>query len=248
MAKNDVATKEKDELAVINFDEDMGAGFEEADQSSFAIPFLAVLQSGSPQCKRSDGAYIKGAEEGMFYNNVSQEIFSGEDGVLVVPCHYTRTYNEWTPRGEGGGLVAVHSAVEGERLLTECTKGEKNENITPDGTILNDTRNHYLLLVKEDGSYEPVFMPLASTQITQSRKWMTKMNNIRINGNIAPMFSQVYRLVTIPRSNEDGSWYVMDAKHEKQIDNVELYKAAKAFRDQVKSGQAKQSSPDDTPF
>lgn len=242
MAKNEVAKKEEAGVpAVIDFGADAGAGFEEADQSSFAIPFLSVLQSGSPQCKKSDGAYIKGAEEGMLYNNVTQEIFDGESGVLVVPCHYTRTFNEWTPRGEGGGLVNTHSSVDGEKLLTRCTKGEKGENITPDGTHLNDTRNHFVLLVKESGEYEPVFMPLSSTQITPSRRWMTMMNNIRINGVQAPMFSQVYKLTTVARSNDDGSWFVPNFEHVKQIDSVELYEAAKAFREQIRSGEAKPS-------
>ena len=225
--------------AVIDFGADAGAGFEETDQSSFAIPFFTVLQSGSPQCKKSDGAYIKGAEEGMLYNNVSQEIFDPEDGITVVPCHYSRTFNEWKTRDDGGGLVAVHTAAEGEALLSTCHKGEKGEDLTPDGTQLVDTRNHYVLLVKDDGSFEPVFMPLSSTQITPSRRWMTMMNNIRINGQVAPMFSQLYTVNTIPKSNDKGSWYVVDFKHKEQISSPELYAAAKAFRESVRSGEAK---------
>lgn len=239
MTKEVVKKEKAGELAVVDFSADMGQGFEEADQSAYAIPFLTILQSGSPQCKKSHGEYIKGSEEGMLFNSVTKEIFDGDSGVLVIPCHYSRTFNEWHTRDEGGGLVAVHNVADGEALLAKCNKGEKGENVTPDGTTISDTRNHYMLIVKDNGEFEPVFMPLSSTQITPSRRWMTIMNNIRIGGQLAPMFSQMYRVTTVPRSNDQGSWYVIDVKHEKQVDNVELYKAAKQFREMVRSGEAK---------
>jgi hypothetical protein len=53
-----VAVKEETNLALASqYSEDSGSGFEETSAESFAIPFLSILQSGSPQCKKSDGAY-----------------------------------------------------------------------------------------------------------------------------------------------------------------------------------------------
>ena len=240
MSKNEVAVKETaGALAVIDFSADLNAGFEEADQKSFAIPFLSVLQSGSPQCKKSEGAYVKGAEEGFLFNSVSQEFVDGNVGVTVIPCHFVRTLNEWTPRDSGGGLVAVHSAAEGDELLLSCSKGPKGEDVLPNGNYLTDTRNHYVLIVHADGAYEPAFFPLGSTQIKKSKRWMTLMNNIRIGNNIAPMFSQMYKVTTIPESNDKGSWFGVKIEHIGQVTDVELYKAAKAFREMVKAGTAK---------
>ena len=230
-------------LAVIDFSEDLNAGFEEADQKSFAIPFLSILQSGSPQCKKSEGAYVKGAEEGFLFNSVSQEFVDGSVGVIVIPCHFVRTMNEWTPRDSGGGLVTVHSAVEGDELLSRCSKGPKGEDVLPNGNYLTDTRNHYVLIVHADGTYEPAFFPLGSTQIKKSKRWMTLMNNIRIGNNIAPMFSQMYKITTIPESNDKGSWFGVKIEHAGQVTDVNLYKAAKAFREMVKAGEAKPVNP-----
>ena len=55
---------------VIPFDDDMlsqGTGLEEATADDYAIPFLRILQSMSPQLKKSDGKFIAGAEEGSFF-------------------------------------------------------------------------------------------------------------------------------------------------------------------------------------
>lgn len=72
------------------FEGDAGGGMEGTDFDSFAVPFLVVLQSMSPQCKKSDGAYIEGAEEGMIFNTASGEVFDGEEGVMLVPFAYRR--------------------------------------------------------------------------------------------------------------------------------------------------------------
>ena len=69
----EIALRQAQELAAFEAQqlEEAGSGFEEATSDSYAVPFLQVLQSGSPQCKKSDGKYIKGAEEGMIFNTVT---------------------------------------------------------------------------------------------------------------------------------------------------------------------------------
>ena len=101
MSKTAVAVAPKNELAPanLNYSADAGSGFEETSQESYAIPFLSILQSGSPQVKKSDGAYIKGAEEGMLIDSVTQTLFA--DGVEVIPCHYTQRFIEWGLREQG---------------------------------------------------------------------------------------------------------------------------------------------------
>ena len=48
--------------------EDAGTASENMTADDMLIPRLRILQSGSPQVKKSEGAYIKGAEEGCAYN------------------------------------------------------------------------------------------------------------------------------------------------------------------------------------
>ena len=91
MASKKVA--EVDSSDIIPFDDDMlsaGTGLEEAGADDYAIPFLRVLQSMSPQLKKSDGKYIQGAEEGNLFNTVTESYYDGTEGVEIIPCAYKK--------------------------------------------------------------------------------------------------------------------------------------------------------------
>lgn len=223
------------------YEGDGGLGFEDAGRESYAIPFLRILQQLSPQCKKSEPEYIKGAEEGDFFNTVTGEVFPNEKGgIKFVPAYYIRKFNLWEPRGSGGGFKGSLSSADGEALLLQCTRNDKNQDITPDGLILMDTREHYGLTVDEEGNFRPVLLPLSSTQIKESKKWMTLAQGIQLpNRQPAPMFSQIYQLTTISKSNEEGSWAVLKVDLIGWVQDQELYSAAKQFREMVKSGAAK---------
>jgi len=245
--KKGVATTKKDQLPALanQFDADASAGFEEADQQAYAIPFLAVLQSGSPQCKRSEGEYIKGAEEGMFFNSADEEIYDGQDvGIDVIPVHYRRVFVEWKPRDTGGGFIAEHSAEDGEHLLTQCEIDEKNCRVLPNGNHLVDTRVHYCMMYTEDGDVTPVVICMTSTQIKKSRKWMTVMRQLKMTRQDGtafnpPMFSHVYHLSTVPESNDKGAWMGYKVETGDVVNNMDHYQAAKQFRDSIVKGLVK---------
>src|SRR3990167_10124688 len=118
----------------MDFEADAGKGFENADKDAYAIPFLSILQSGSPQCKKSEGAYIKGAEEGMLYDTVTGDIYPGDVGLSVVPVHYRRAFVEWRNRDEGGGgFGGEHDAAEGAALLRQTTRNDKGQDVLSNG-------------------------------------------------------------------------------------------------------------------
>jgi hypothetical protein len=55
---------------------------------------------------------FKVQKPGMIFNTVTKELFDGEKGIDVIPCHYKLEYVEWQERGEGGGApVAIHSIL-----------------------------------------------------------------------------------------------------------------------------------------
>lgn len=247
--KKEVATKQGTELALGSmYEEDANSGFEQADKDAYAIPFLNILQSGSPQCKKSDGAYIKGAEEGMLFNNVAELVYDGDDGVAIIPVYYQRVFIEWKPRDSGGGFVAEHSAADGQDLLGQCFKNDKNQDTLPNGNLLVDTRNHYALMVLPDGSATPVVISLTSTQLKKSRKWMSVMQGIKLtrgdgSAYTPPMFSHSYTASTVPESNDQGSWFGWKFAKKELIEDANLYNQAKAFRDAINSGEAKAAPP-----
>lgn len=246
----EIALRQAQELAAFEAQqlEEAGSGFEEATSDSYAVPFLQVLQSGSPQCKKSDGKYIKGAEEGMIFNTVTQELFDGDKGLRIVPCHYAQRMVEWKPRDSGGGFVGEHLVT--DPIVNTTYKDDKNRDVLPNGNNLVDTRNHYVLVLGEDGSITPALLAMSSTSIKTSRQWMSKMQGIKIKGPngfvTAPMHSRVYLLTTSARSNDKGSWFVPDVKLDSILTDKSIYQAAQEFRDAIRAGKVRSSTGEET--
>lgn len=228
-------------------------GFEDADSDSYAIPFLQILQSNSPQVKRSEGAFIKGAAEGMVLNNVSNELFNQEDeGVTVVPVDYRRAFTAWVPRDDGGGFRGEVSTD--DPVLERCTR-EGSKLVDPEsGLEYVDTRYHYVMVVRADGSYEPALITMTSTQIKKSRQIMTRLRNVRVEGKkgkfTPPTYANALTLYTTPESNDQGSWFgwkpdfgslrLLDFSGEEK----DLFAEAKSFRDQLRAGEVREQVPD----
>lgn len=159
----------------------------------FAIPFLYILQSGSPQVKKSAGEYVEGAEEGNIYNTVSKELY---ENVMVLAAHYERVFIEWVPREKGGGFVARYKEE------PEYEVNEKGDWVLPNGNHLKDTRQWYVLVINPDGSSEPATIGMSGSNIKTSKRMMT---TYRLQHTKKPFI-----LNTVPRENEKGSWFAWD--------------------------------------
>ena len=251
----DVAVNQSTEIVVASmYEDDAGLGFEEATKDSYAIPFISVLQAGSPQVKKSEGAYIKGAEEGDIFNSVSQQVIKGEDGILIVPCYYSRRFVQWGNRSTGGGfkgeftaddpIVGKTKSVAGRDLLPN----DKCEYDEYSSDLLADTRNHYVLVLDGNGSYSPALMSMTSTQLKKSRQFMSKMEALkfrRADGSMftPPMFSHVYKVTTVPESNDKGSWFGYKIELVGKLEDPAIYSAAKEFRNAITAGEVKAQQP-----
>jgi len=257
MSKKEAAVVADNMPVAINLEDDADQGFEDADRDAYAIPFLVLLQSGSPQCKKSDGAYVEGAEEGKLFDSVTQEVYDGEEGIAVVPCHYQRSFVEFVPRDSGGGFVGQYNAD--DPIVDTAERNADNRNVLPNGNELNDTRGHYVLYKAADGTWRPALLAMTSTNLSVSKRWMALMRGrtgINVNDKpfIKPMFSGVYQLKTKPRQNDQGSWFVFDPHFLAEVNEVPLYQQAKQFRDMVKAGKVKTEEPhvpgadDEDPF
>ena len=248
MAK-ELQKKEEFLPAVIDFDADAGSGFEDADSSAYAIPFLRILQAMSPQIKKSDASYIKGAEEGDIFNTVSESVIKAEEGITIIPCAYEHIYLLWAP-GRAGlrGRLSPDEYIKIEKRKIKNDKGQEVE-VDMEGNIISDTRQHYVLIVHEDGNCEPALISMSSTQIKKSKKWMSLMQAIRHNGKPAPMFSQTYKVTTVTDPpNDKGTWMGWKIEHTGQVPSVDLYNEAKSFRQMVRSGAAKATPVDSEDF
>lgn len=199
-----------------------GAGMESADSDSFAIPFAMILQKGSPQVDEASGAAIEGAKAGMIYDNISQTMTDGKDGINVIPCSFRRVFIRWGAENSGESFKGEYSPEDVALMLENGELKELDNKLyfpMADGTVhekkcdrMTDTRNHYVLIVDpETGDSRPALISMSSTQIKKSKGWLANMSNVRIdspNGRIQPpTFASVYKLTTIPESNDKGTWY-----------------------------------------
>ena len=237
-AKTEVATK-----AVGSFKSHAGKGLENMGSDDLAIPFLTVLQALSPEVKRSEGAYIEGAIEGMVLNTVTKQVIDTEKVKLyVVPCVYKRSFVEWRVREKGGGFVnEYHTAP---NLPT--VRDDKSREILPNGNQLNDTRAFYVMVQMDDGPLLPAVLAMTSTQIKKAKQWNMQMDMLRLTDESdgtsykPPIYATRWLVETVPESNEKGSWYGWKFTHDGYFDGEEdpRFVEASNFAKAIMSGAA----------
>lgn len=255
MAKQQAVTapkKESKAVAVQNMDndflmQDAGAGADNVGAKDLAIPFLVILQSMSPQVDKKKPEYIKGAEAGWIINTVTQELFKDEAVLKLIPCYYEQKLIEWQPRETGGGLVNIYDI--GDPIAQKATRDPAtNRDLLPNGNILVTTSQHYVLHVREDGSYTPAVVSMSSTQLKHSKRWNSLMANIKLKGangqTFTPAtFSHVYNMKVQGETNNKGSWYGWQVETDGPVKDLGLYTAAKSFYQAVSSGKVKAAPP-----
>lgn len=240
--------------------EDAGSGQENIRVEDLAIPRVYILQSNSPQCKKSDPKYIKDrgdgrpAEEGDFYNNVTGEVVPASKGLLVVPVFYRREITEWRPRGEGagagGGLVATHG--DDEAIFAKTTKGgaRGTKDVLANGNELVLTHEYYSFVVDPStGLFYRAVLGFNSTQTKKARRWNTAINQLQVlradgKGSFNPaMFYKSYLMTTAGESNAHGAWMgwvITPSKDTLALKNGKaIYLAARAFKQAVQAGAIK---------
>jgi len=240
MAKTEVAEKAANTaLATISFmEQDAGDGFNNMSQEDFALPFLRLLTSNSPEIGEIDGAL-----PGMIYNSVTGALYDGKKGIEVIPCAYVRQYIEWEPRGTGNG-APVHIYPSTSDIVTKTTRDSKdNKDYLENGNYIENTANHYVMLVDENGVPSPALIVMKSTQLKKSRKWNSMMQSVKVNGKngmfTPPMYSQVYRISTVAESNDKGKWYGWEIERVGSVEKADLYLACKNFAQSVSAGDVK---------
>jgi hypothetical protein len=236
---NQVAKKKETALAVIDntmFEQDAHDGMDNISAEDVALPFLKVLSQLSPELESIDGA-----KAGMIYNTVSGQVYDGTQGIKVVPCHYERKYIEWTPRGQGSGApVAVHPATSGIMDKTFRKPGDSKDYLDS-GNYIENSAQHYVLIVDDEGNCAPALIVMKATQLKKSRKWNSMMMTLKLNGKNGPFtppsYSHVYRLTTTKESNDKGTWYGWEVERVGPVEEMSTYQTAKAFALSVKQGE-----------
>ena len=225
-----------------------GGGLEEVTSEDVQIPFLRVLQALSPQIKKSDPAYIKGAEQGGIFNTVTKKFWNGDDGVLVIPTYFQKKLLEFVPRSEGGGFVGEINP----KNLPKIVK-ENGMEMLENGNELVRTAQHYVKIVHDDGTLENAIVDMKKTQLKKSREWVSIMGMFKypkeagqnLVGKTMDSWYNMFRLTTVEESNDKGSWYTWKIVHEKQVDKIEYVNESKSLHSSLSSGELTALPPTD---
>ena len=219
------------------FEADANKGLGNIGHDDLALPFLKILGQLSPEVNKRDAKYIKGAEPGMIFNSVTGELFDGEKGIQVVPCHYKLEYIEWQDRGEGSGApVAIHPSS--SDILTKTKRDASYKDRLPNGNYIEKTASHFVIVNSETPS--TALIAMKSTQLKISRKWNSMVASIRMkgkNGLFTPAsYSHIYQLKTVQQSNDKGTWYGWEVSKVGAVQDASLYEQAKGFSESVSKG------------
>ncbi len=233
-----VANKAKNEVTAISiFEEDAGVGTE-LNQEDLALPFLKIVSALDPLLDDED---FEG-KKGDIYNTVSGALFNGKKGVTVVPCAYQRRYIQWAPRGQGTGAP---QAIYAPNDAIPKTKRDENDNreyvIDGNGEYIEETHQHFVIIINEDGSTETALIAMKSTQLKKSRKWNSMIASSTMMGKNGPFtparFSHSYHLKTLKEENSKGSWDGWEMSRIGPLtDQPAIYQQAKQFAESIMAG------------
>ena len=248
MTKN-VVTKKKTNGQVAqlaSFDTFKSMGFESIDAQDYATPRLKVLMALSPEVADET---VAGAKPGMIYNNVTEQLYDGEKGILVMPCGFAREYVEWNNIGTGSNApVNVYSAT--SDILSKTTRDAHNKDRLENGNYIETCANHFVYVVNEGGQSSngmlgsPCVITLKSTGYKRSKKFNSLIRSV-VPAEW-PMFSGLFRVTSTKQKNDKGTWHTFDFGFERLLDqgnekDIALFTAAKTFAETVSKGEAKVS-------
>ena len=234
----EVTKKEEGALAINLFEADADKGTQNITQEDLALPFLKVLMPLSPEVNKRDGKYVEGAEPGMIFNSVTKELYDGAKGINVLPCHYLKQYVEWQDRGTSTGApVAIHRAD--SDVMSKVTRDKFNKDRLANGNYIETTANHFVFLLGDNPS--TALISMKSTSLVVSRKWLTTMMGIRLQGKdglfTPPTYSHIYKLKTVQMSNDKGTWFGWDVSQVGPVKDKAVYDIAKQFATRVSKGE-----------
>ena len=249
--KNELAKKAEGKLAVAggyDYGENAGDGWDNTGSEDFTIPFLAILQSNSPQVNEAEAEYIKGAKAGMLMNTATQQLWDGKEGLQAIPCYTQHLYVEWKNRqADTGGFIGVHECDSKIVAAAKAASTQFGKYIVPveDGVDhdLAETFYIYALIVDGDDIVTPCMIACASTKIKSYKGILTPLRQVK---GRPPLFAFKLSITTVAEKNAKGSFYnfkIVPANGS-AVDSLlppdnAFVLAGKEFKDQVAEGKAK---------
>jgi hypothetical protein len=193
------------------------------------VPLITVLQSNSPQCDKRGVEYIDTAEPGRWWLRGAIEPI--RDEIIAIPCAMARTWMEWLP--DRRGYVARHEEEPEDIEIKPAEGNSRRPVLIRRGNPIVDTKEIYVLV-----DNQPFMLPCASTfhqfareLQTHFRQWLHPKT-----GKPLPSFARKYKLVTVPKANALGKWFMPKFVDLGWVGEAE-YANARAFNEFVEQGR-----------
>ena len=234
--KTEVAVKKEAPLpSIIDLEASAGQGSEYVTARDTKLPILKILYASSEVLDEGSGKYIATAKQGDIYNETTGNLYKGKDGIIVVPCLYINTFNEWKDRGDSKGRpVGIHLDP---AVMRDTKRGEDNKDRLPNGNYIEDTGNHFVYILDKD--YNPIetaLIAMKSTQKKKSKTWNSMMQSRRLQGSkgffCPPSWATAYKLITTKESNSGNNWFGWVIEFNKYLNDpqyAKLLEMTKAF-------------------
>lgn len=190
-----------------------GAGTENFDSALSSMPFLNIVQKGSPEFDETHAQYAKKKVDGCKPGSI---IFAPDRVVLpapvrVIPLAQCVIYTEWKPRLQGGGYLGVKplsiATQPGYRKGT--APGQENKEFFGQNELVFTI--YVALLFQQGPEWKKGIIAFTGTQLKHARGWLNNIKQVKYTGDLAdvkpPIFAATYTLATGPESNSKGSWF-----------------------------------------
>ena len=232
-----VATKKANLPSAGLFEADAQKGFENVKTESLAPPILKLLQNGSAEAQKRNQNYVEGAEPGMFLNTVTKQLYDGDKGIQVIPCHYKLEFQEWADYGTGSGRPEM-IYPDSSDILEKTTKGADNKDRLQNGNYILTVGQHFVIIIGDRGS-ETAMISMSSSQGKISRKWNSMMKSISLDGKDGPFtppsFSHIYKLSSVLNTGKGNQWYGYNVEKVGMLEDAKMYERAKKFYEGIRN-------------
>ena len=169
-------------------------GNENVSADDMAVPQLGLIQSLSPELKKSDSKYIKGAEVGHIFNKVTGETF---ENIFVVNLKYESIFTIFRKREKGGGFEGNYETQ------ASAEQHMADEGLSPDEHQIVDTAIHTVACLDENGRHNQI----ARIYMSNSNKKVSDAWNTAIANMQTDRFAKVWVLSSAEETNRRGQAY-----------------------------------------
>lgn len=209
---------------------DKDRGSENVNIDDVTLPRLSIIQDLSPQHKKSKPEYIEGAEVGMLFNTVSQQLY--DEPIVVVPVYFRTEFLIWLHRDSGGGFLGSFPTE--QEAAQEAAKhpmwGQVTAKQEPIVEVVR-TGVHFCLLINKDGGVEEIVISMSKSQLKPSRTWNSM---IKIAGG--DRFSKFYRIEAVETEGKSGEYQNYKITGLGYVDES-TYKRAEALYETIARGE-----------